>query len=272
MPVITTANSKKLINSLDTLSLAEIDIKVYKMPIFFLNKKDESNLKGIREFFRAPEQFKIKYYKPIVVVDSYKYLYPEKQPSYHKDILCDRLKSNFANFKIPKEINGKENVLKFRIWYKKHSYLLEENKKEFLELMNSEFNISKSLESIDINNSKSNSYVFESLKEIESQIDKYILESGAFFNNSDFSTQNIIKRFQKLTFLAYYDSKIYNNDTSLTDDELRLFLKKYDDNFKNPVKELLVEYYRYYHNPNMTFDDNILEAVGFKPCIKCYQI
>ncbi|MEZ5046575.1 MAG: hypothetical protein R2831_06250 [Chitinophagaceae bacterium] len=70
------------------------------------------------------------------------------------------------------------------------------------------------------------------MAELRQEIDQIISEAGRYFvNNKD--KQHIIRRFQKLTFLAYRKGNIDINDTELSDDELRQFLLEYDANLRN---------------------------------------
>jgi hypothetical protein len=107
------------------------------------------------------------------------------------------------------------------------------------------------------------------LSELEAEIDKIISEASRYFvNNKD--KQHIIRRFQKLTFLAFRKGNIYKNDTELSDEELRQFLLEYDTKFKKPIKELLIQYYRIQYNPDLSFEGQLLERLNFKACSVCY--
>jgi hypothetical protein len=108
------------------------------------------------------------------------------------------------------------------------------------------------------------------LQELEREIDKIISQAGRFFvTNPD--KQSILKRFQKLTFLAYSAKEIYSNDTGLSDPELKEFLMKYDLSFKKPLKRLLLEYYRVKYNPELSFQGKLLEQLNFRLCSSCSE-
>ena len=83
--------------------------------------------------------------------------------------------------------------------------------------------------------------------------------------------KEIISRFQKYTFLAYSTKDIQNNNTRFTDEAIKKFLKQYDVHFKRPIKDLLIEYYRVLHNPDLKFEGNLLEQLGFRPCGACHN-
>jgi hypothetical protein len=159
MAYITISNSKKIMKSLSEISLDEIEIDIYKKEIYFFNRKERAMLKGVREFLRDPENFKALYYKPIVVNDSLKYVYPESQPAYHKDDCCLGLHSNFVNFEIPEEIRnqGKEAVVQFRSWFVENKHFLESDINVFIEKMQDRFQLTDEItpKSIDYRNSGS---------------------------------------------------------------------------------------------------------------------
>lgn len=110
-----------------------------------------------------------------------------------------------------------------------------------------------------------------SLEELEKKIDSLLIAAGKYFNENP-KLQDIIRRYQKWTFLGYVNEKIQNNNTFLNDKELKSFLKDYDVSFKMPTKTLLEEYYKVKFNPQMEFKDTLLEQLGFKPCSSCYNI
>ncbi len=274
MAYITTSNSKKLVKTLNDATLYEIETSIYKKEIYFFNKKEIAILKGIREFIRDPENFRLKYYTPIVIKDSYMYVYPEKQPAYHKDDSCQRLKSNFINFYIPEEIRqrGNEAIIEFRKWFDENKHFLEEDAKNFTYKMQAKFFIKTEInpKSIELPNSGYKVFDNYSLEEVERQIDNLLKAAGSYYRENP-DKQHLIRRFQKLTFLAYVYGDIYNNDSGLNDSDLKKFLKMYDEDFKIPVKELLIEYYRLLYNPDMTFSDTLLDKLGFKPCASCFN-
>lgn len=100
------------------------------------------------------------------------------------------------------------------------------------------------------------------------QIDALLREAGAYFRENK-DKQDLIRRFQKYTFLAYTNGEIRMNNSEISDEELRIFLKSYDVRFKKPVKKLLIEYYRLKHNPDLEFSGSLLKKLGFVICSSC---
>jgi len=273
MAYITISNSKKIIRKLDEMQLDAIAEKLYKWDIYFFSKRESANLKGIRELLRDPINFATHYYHPIVVVDTLRYVFPESKPAYHKDSTCERLHSHFRNVEIPFEIRniGKDECIKFRNWFNKNTFK-QDDPKDYIRKLQAAFPYIGEINprAIDYNNSGTEEKVNYSLKELEKNIDD-VLRAAANFFKSNPDKQNIIRRFQKWTFLAYITGDLYNNDSGLSDQELKSFLGDYEKNFKTPVKESLIEYYRLQFNPEMTFDSNLLDKLGFRICYKCYS-
>jgi hypothetical protein len=165
-------------------------------------------------------------------------------------------------------------VKEFRKWFLENIDLLKTDEVEtFIFKMQAKFLITREINpnSIDYSNSGSEEIINYSVQEIENQIDDILRAAGRFFCDNP-ALQNVIRRFQKLTFLAYVEGNIYTNDSGLNDKELKDFLRMYDAKFKKPVKELLLHYYRLLFNPDMTFSDTLLDKMGFRPCGNCCGI
>lgn len=271
MAYITLSNSKRLLRSIDLKQFENLAGQVYKKDIYFLSSREKSILIGIRELLKDPNNFAIEFYKPIEVVDSFKYVIEEHQPAYHSDNSCSRLQSNFKNFEIPEEIKAKgpDGVKAFRQWFKANLHLLDKPD-AFVARLQSQWGIVTNPKAIDYSNSGAEDYSNLNLEELEIKIDEILRAAGKYFKDNP-EEQGLIKRYGKLTFLAYVHGDIYKNDTGLNDQELKDFLKYYDQTFKQPIKELLLQYYRVLYNFHMTFEGSLLEKFGFRSCTFCQR-
>lgn len=289
MPYITKSNSKRILRKIRLSDIGEIEGEVYKKPIYFLSKWETKYLLLMQSLLKEPEKFAIEVYKPVVNKDTFQYVYESEQPpSYHSNKECDRLTSKFKNFEVPFEIKARvrekaekegkteteiENLEKqqvdiFRSWFKENFELFTNDTEGFLKKLDIRWNVQRNVNEIERDNSGVEIKENLNLGELEQEIDKIISEAGRFFNqNTD--KQQIIRRFQKLTFLAYKKEEIYGNDTELTDAELKEFLLEYDAKFKKPIKDLLIEYYRVKYNPDLSFEGTLLERLNFRPCSVC---
>ncbi|MBK6964927.1 MAG: hypothetical protein IPH20_13565 [Bacteroidales bacterium] len=61
-------------------------------------------------------------YTPLKIVDSKVFVFEGGKPSYHKFEDCERLSSNFTNYRIPDAIKekGEEAIIEFRTWFKEN--------------------------------------------------------------------------------------------------------------------------------------------------------
>lgn len=292
MAYITNANSKKMIGLINLKEVGEIDGEVYKKPIYFLNKNEITYLKSMQTLLKDPEKFVFEIYKPIVKKDTFQYVYESVQPPcYHDKDDCPNLHAGYKNFEIPSEIKervrlkaeeeGKseaeililieKQVAIFRKWFKEHFHLFQNDTKEFLRQLDIRWNIQRNLKEVERENSGIDSVKNLDLVELENEIDKILSAAGQYFNQNK-DRQHIIRRFQKLTFLASKKGSLETiNDTELSDDELRAFLAEYELKFKKPIKELLIHYYRVKYNSELSFDGKLLERLNFKPCSACHD-
>jgi len=272
MAFLTKSNSLKIIARIDFKQIGNLDGTVYKKPIYFFSDYEKNNLLGLQELLKDPERFIKEYYRPIEVVDNLQYVYEGKQPAYHCKSDCERLNSNYKNFKIPEEIRekGTNEILRFRKWFKENSYLLDKPD-TFVMRLHAAFGVQMNPKAIDYANSGVEEKENLNLNELEKRIDKFISEAGQYFNKADNEKKDIIRRFQKYTYLANSLKEIYNNKTRFTDETLKKFLREYDTHFKRPIKDLLIEYYRVKFNPELKFEGGLLEQLGFKPCGACHS-
>ncbi len=270
MSYITVSNAMKMLASIDFDACKELLGDVYKKPVYFFNKREIQLLLGLKELYRDPENFVLEYYRPISTEDKYVYVYEGIQPAYHTGSDCIRLLSNFKNFKVPDSIKqkGHQAVIEFREWFKKYQKEFYEKPEIFEALFYSRFGFK--VEKVDYDNSGAEEKENLDLSELENRIDGVLTEAGRFFRECNSVHQNIIKRFGKITFLAYINKEIYSNDTGVSDDDLKAFLRSYDEKFKKPIKILLKEYYRVLYNPEMKFEGQLLKALGFRPCGSCH--
>lgn len=244
----------------------------YKKPIYFLNKKEIIYLNSFKELLKNSKYLISKYYAPIKNTDSFTYVFEGISPSYHLNTKCINLNSSFENYKIPDQIinQGKEKIIQYRKWFKQNSYLID-TPDIFEFRIQKKFKIKISINSVLHANSGIEQIDNLNLQELENKIDFYLSKAGQYFKNSSNEKKEIIRKFQKITFLAYTDYEIKNNETRFSDKNIKLFLKQYDTHFKKPVKELLKQYYKVKYNPELKFEGELLEQLGFKPCKACLK-
>lgn len=282
MTFITKSNSVGILRKVDFQKAKALSGDVYKMPIYFFSDYERNVLLGVRKLYENPDEFVKEYYVPIIREDKHQFVFEGGKPAFHNNPTCERLNSNYINFEIPEylkeraRLNGgaeaeSKLVQDFRAWFKKYMYLLKEDKKEeFVKKLDARFNYSIDPKGIEISNSGAEVKENLDLPELELRIDEIIRQAGKFYKDNP-DKQEIIRRFAKY---AWYFSRphveIKNNDTLLSDHELKDFLNQYDQKFKLPLKALLLEYYRVLYNPDLKFEGKLLESLGFQKCKACY--
>jgi hypothetical protein len=267
---ITLANTNKIIFNSDIKSL-KLTGEIYKIPIYFFAKYEESALLAIQELLKDPEKYFTEIYAPYKAVDTYKLIYEGSSPSFHKYACCPNLHSNYQNFKIPEQITtqGPEVVKEFRKWFETEKHLIEDKPDVFTYRLQQRWRIITNPQAIKQSNSGSATVENLTIEELEGKIDSLLKQAAAFYFN-DTKTNTILKRFSKATSLAYKSEPIENNDTGYTDEEVKELLKIYDERYKRPVKNYLLQYYRMKLNPDIKMKGEYLTNLGFKACGNCF--
>jgi len=269
MVYITKANMQKIISS---SNIKDIDIKgeIYKEKIYLFSKYEENELLAVQELLKDPEKYFDKVYKPYKSKDNKQYVYKEQSPAFHTINNCERLTADFINLKIPEIIIQQGLVDEFREWFKTVEHLMD-NPAAFKMRAELKWGFSIYLEEVVYKNSGFLGYDNICIEELEGKIDKLLKSAGLFYYSSDKNTI-ILKRFGKLTFLAYKQESIYNNETGYDDDKVKVLLREYDNEFKKPLKDLLIKYYMLKFNPDIEIKKSLLDSIGFRQCSHCINL
>ena len=271
MVFITKFNANRILQEIDT-SKIETVLPIYKTNIYIFNKLELQLLSAYQLLMQNPTELITKYYKKIEVKDSLRFVYEKKQPAYHLSLECPNLHSDFQNFEIPEEIRekGRDEILRFRNWFLQNSYLLEEKPDVFEMRLSMAFNVKINMKAINYSNSGVHEIEDLSLVDIENKIDNLVKEAGRYYYASPENTK-ILKKYSKRTFLARRGEMLSDNDTGLSDDEVRKFLLDYEERFKLPIMHYLKEYYRMKYNPDLSIDEKLLNFLNFRPCVACVK-
>lgn len=277
MSYITRGNVSKIITQINIDSLpvnfADSKGKVYKKEIWFFNNLERNRLLVRKELHRNPSSF-IEFYNKIGKrPDTYKYIYEGGTPAFHSTLDCDRLTSNFTAYEVPFQIQekGPKAVSQFRLWFSQNKELFDKNLEAFYGKMVAAFGIDEPIKPVNYENSGIELKENINLAELEGMINDLLWEASRFIVRSTELEQKVIKRFGKLSYLAYTKREIELNDTDLSDDQLKELLKVFSEKFKKPIIKYLEEYYKVYFNPELKFEGHLLEAIGFKKCSHCHD-
>lgn len=243
--------------------------ELYKNPIYFFSEFEKKRLLAVYELFEDSDLFFAETYVPRKGEDTLTMVYEGNTPSYHENIECNRLRSDYENFKIPPDIRqkGKVAVNEFREWFKTVEHLYKEAPDIFVARLQMRWGITTNVKAINIGNSGAVEMENRTITEIEEAIDKRIKEAGRFYYQSEKNTE-ILKAFSRKTYMAYKD-EIWGNNTTYSDDEVKELLKDYDEIFKKPLQQDLIHYYRAKLNPDIKMEGRLLEELGFAACRQC---
>lgn len=275
MPFVTEFRTNMVLKSL----IGEIPENIrewepYKKSIYFLNRLDKTNLIYFKKFCENPIENIDKIYNPIEVIDRKKYVYEGAKPSYHKFEDCQFLHSNFVNYPIPDEIRekGDEAVEEFRNWFKESEEHFRKFPDQYKLRMLQKYKIEVSINDLKVDYQNSGNVYKENLtlKDIESRIDS-LLQNAAKYYKEDVKRQEVIRRYQTATFLAFKEDVIENNNTEYSDAELKEILIEYHNLFIEPTLYYLKEFFKTFYNADIEINEKIFEELNFKKCGHCYS-
>lgn len=268
MAYITTSNLKQIICQSDFTSLS-LKGGLYKTSIYFFSKFEEASLLAVKELLRDPEQYFLKYYRPITQKQTPgNVVFENTTPAYHLNSACERLNADYKNVRIPQSISvaGFKAVQDYKEWCKANRELLYSNNPAFIARHQLRWGMSPiGIEMLNTGSAEVDNYTIEGL---ETKIDTLLQQAKDHYYR-DSKTNVILKKYSKYTYLAKKPDPIYNNNTGFSDSEVKAILRDYDARFKAPLKNLLIEYYRLTLNPEIRMEGYLLEQLNFKPCSCC---
>lgn len=272
MVFITQANAAGIVAKVDKATLDALVGEVYERKIHAVfSKMEEKELLLFRELFREPAAFVTEYFEKHKRTDSKQYVKEGKSPAYHRRNNCERLLSDYENYRIPPDIQarGDDEIHRFRTWFNANETLLEEKPDIFLLRLSTEFKVSLAhLDKVIYANSGPEKFVDVSLDQARKEIDR-ILTGIDDWCMADAKNLNIIVRYRfgEKTFLR--NKPIRYNQTPYSDETVKAVLSFFYSEFKKPLHDYLVLYYKVMYNPELSFENNILDQLGFRPCSQC---
>jgi len=277
---ITQANLVSIVYDIPANDLARQGIMPYEKRILILSEAEKRRLLAVRQFLEAPECFVDKYYGAMRKRDDEDLVFPSSSPAYHCRGDCDRLRSEYTNYMIPEQITEKAKsdpsvVSHYRKWFAANLYLLDESDDRFrpeyfIVRLRSEFKIDvRDVRQIVRPNSGATQIGNVSIDELTAEIDAILKSAGQCFYESR-KNEAILREFQKRAYWGYKEGPLPDNKTGYSDDEVKAFLRDYNEKFKKPLKGALITYYKMRYNPDLHFRGKLLDQVGFHPCSKCF--
>ena len=281
---ITRTNFIRIVKNIK-LTPDQLLVPIYKSKIYLLNKFEMEQIISVKLVLDEIQKNIFKLQKAEEFKDTFSYVNEYNRfPKYHKDKNCEALNSNFRDIAIPIEIKykaGEKNinqagVAEFRSWFKQKEIqdLFFNNQNQFYNMMEQKFKLKNLLRIDEVVSTGVQEISNLSKSDLEDKID-YILQTYLEFCYSNDKRAVILMRedFRLKTYLAtsekYQHIPIENNNTGYDDSTVREVLLEYHNKIKSPLINYLIDYYIISINNGLNFDENIMEQLEFKPCLKC---
>lgn len=253
-------------------NLKSIIMKVYANPskedIEGIYKEDLNHILSLKELAAlfilkeayAEKEFDLEKYMRKHKRDTKSFVFEGGSPSYHTNPFCEKLNSSFTNFELPEEIKakGEEEIIRFRRFFIENASLLKSDEARFFKKLEATFFLTQPLSKVSFDNSGYQEIKNLDLKELESKIDSLLFDADQF-RNKDEETKKKIK------------DKGYGTHITPEAKIPGTALYEWHNKYKTGLKELLEEYFRVKFNPELKFDGNLLESLGFISCKSCSQ-
>ena len=284
MPFITKSNLDSILKKIDYDKITVTDEGIYHKKIFILGTREKKEILGLKLLLEDTEVFILEYYDAHISTDNLQFIYEGGAPAYHCDYQCEKLSSQYKNFRIPeiikeraKEKGGEElvekEVKRFRKWFNENRDLLDSNPQLFLNRLAATWFVDVPLNEIERKNSGIEYVENIDLRRLGNIIDNILNAASKFYNGSTEEKKKILRRFGTA---AYYHSKAgieidREYLETLSEKEVKDFLKDYEQKIKIPLRQALKDYHRVKINPNLTFEGLLLDKLNFKKCSFCYK-
>lgn len=266
---ITNANIKKTLFKLDKTNF-DYESEIYHYNINYFNLLEKRDLLTFKCLYEFPNIFIKDFYSKIVEKDNFKFVFEENQPAFHSSNLCPNLLSDFENYLIPTEIKKANREIEYRDWFKKNLNLTERKilSDFFKDIHYSRWNCLPLY--VDYENSGGLEFISNNLENVEQKIDN-VLNDIKIFIESNPTNKLIISMLGKRSY-AYNKLETLNLENINIDmDTISIVLKKFENDYKRTLINLLKEYYRLKFNPKLIFERDVLKAIGFRQCKVCNQ-
>jgi hypothetical protein len=260
---------------------------VYTSDIPFLSEVEKKGILTIKQFLINSKDNVIKFKANGHIEDTFSFVNEEARfAKYHSHSNCKGLHSIYKDVEIPIEIkykNGSSTVDQagvetFRTWFKQPEItnLYNSDQKKFIEKLQLKFNLRNPPKPIEIGNDGFHEMTNMSLSDITIEIEKFLSSIDSFYNQSkDHKNVLVRNRFSTKTFLVtskkYRDVSIENNNTGLSDKEVRIILTEFYNKVKRPILDLLTNYWILKLNSCLDFNKSLLEQLKFHPCKLCFH-
>ena len=192
-----------------------------------------------------------------------RWIYFGSKPAYHHDQDCPSLKLDYENYEIPVEI-PKEEIQNYRTFFLENFDLFLERRDVFFRRAGEKFNvIIHNVKEVHEKNSGNQSLTIltEDRDQLLNKIFNLTEEMHQYKNQSE-----IIKR---IVSNAGFNTKKALRQPCYYSNKESLGIIKLWHNYKEQLKDLIIQDLISIKNPDYKFDHKFLEEIGFKKCSKC---
>jgi len=270
VPFITEANLKRISYKFTVTGVFCLD-DMYESDLSQILSTPELNLlyvfmetcKGLGNNFVARDsifQYQLGAYKVLPKAqDTHAWVFEGRQPAYHLKDSCECITEDYFNLSIPVEIKekGAKEISRFRSFCAQHIDIAKHDEKRFLWMLQAHFFLINPPRSVSKNNSGHVDFGCQNLAEINAAI-QGLLAQADLFRNSNLETSRHIDDNGNRTHMAP-EAKQEGHP-----------LHVWHNEYKTPLKKLLQKYFMVKFNPQLKFEGELLEQLGFKACQRCY--
>ena len=187
------------------------------------------------------------------------YAYQVKAPAYHSNTSCQWMNKSFNNIHIPQNcLSDEKTEQKVKEWIYTHKNLSFE---EINEKFKIEFNCKEGLEKVSRDNSGLTDFENNEIGAIFQTEIKNKYKQLKFFLDGDFA--NKVANFRYASSFKIKD--ILKNDNDKESHQAILDFHT----VKNMLQTIIFDFYKSKYNAELSFEDTILESIGFNQCKGC---
>lgn len=235
---------------------------LYRLSFWMLSGPECTWLAAAHMLYRNPEFYIQSFYKkaePKLGKES-DWVFLQGPPAYHVDPSCEKLRADYSNFRIPVEIvsRGEEEKQRYREWFVDNQQFMEEPKK-FVDKMTAHFFLRNPphIEEIQKQNSgiaiQENTSLVDIKDRIREQLEK--MKQQRTRHSSLFGKY------------GYKTHLVEKNELPINVEEKEILRAWHDE--KNRLKTDLKVYFKLKFNPDLEFEEDLLQSIGFRPCKSC---
>ena len=172
----------------------------------------------------------------------------------------------------------KEKINEYRKWYRENRHYIEEGKDDlFYTLLHAKWGVDKYDIDVVSHLNTGNVRVMDTIEECYLEIVKLCKEWNDWLGDKE-GGNHILRKASyqysygaKNAYLGNKEEPLPNNKTGFPDEAVKECLREMQNKFKNPIIELIRQYYMIKYNANIDVEEEVLKQLGFGPCVKCYS-